>query len=392
MKNSKSTTTTIGIVLPYLKSRGTEKQALRLAKGFQKQGFKVILFNIQGWGYFFKAFQNAGIEVVNVGPSTHEGERRVSKFRLFKLAYLAKKHGCNFLLSKAGASHQICARAARLARIPSAVVFSSRILKYRPGKSKSPLRKKIALFRFLWKFGFPSRFVTVSTEGAENLVSNFPALSDRVVAIRSGVDADEIRKKSSDTKEIKKKNRFRLCYAGSIRLKTKGLGILVDVLDTLVHEKEQLDIELLLVGSGDDEAELRRRVKQRGLEHNVTYAGEQENPYPFMKSADLFILPSRKEGMPGVLLEAMALGVCSISTDCLTGPKEIIENGKNGILVPVDDKSMLVAEILRLKENPELRRKLAENGRRTIQTKFSAQRMVGVYIKMIREILAKKEL
>jgi len=137
--------------------------------------------------------------------------------------------------------------------------------------------------------------------------------------------------------------------------------------------------------------ELRKRVEQRGLENNVIYAGEQKNPYPFIKSADLFILPSRREGFPNALLEAMALGVCSISTDCPTGPKEIIENNKNGILVPVGSKTRLVDEILRLKKNPELRRKLAASGKRTIQAKFTYHKMIEEYTNLIRKVLVEKK-
>lgn len=392
MKQNKTKETTVGIVLPFINWRGTEKQALRLGEGFIKNGFKVILFNVQGWGKS-EPFHRTGIKVVNVGHPLHNlneaGKEYPSGVRVFRLAYLAWKYKCDLLLCRAGMAKKICGWAAKLAGIPAVVVFSS-VVRRREIEKRSPLQRKLDLFRFLADIGFADYFVTVSSVGGDNLRFSFPSLADRVFAINNGIDLNELDVKSPIPVGIAKTNRFRLCYTGTVELKRKGLDTLIDSLDILVHTKKQTEIELLIVGSGPDDEEFRDLVAQKGIEDNVLYAGEQENPYSFMKSADLFILPSRKEGMPNALLEAMALGVCSIATDCPTGPKEIIENGKNGILVPVDGKDQLVDAILKLKKDPELRKKLAAEGMRTVQTKFSYQRMVEGYVKLIRKVVSKK--
>jgi len=286
-------TTTIGIVLPFLLSRGTEKQALKLGRGLKEKGFEVILFNIQGWGELSVDFRKVGIKVVNVGRSyrkvDREGNPRPSKLRLFRLAYLARKYKCNLLLSRAFVTNQICGLAAYLARIPSVVVFSGPVPRW---SKKNAWRKKLSLLRFLAGTGFADYFVTVSSEGGDNLRSSFPNLAKQVVNIHNGIDQNELDINLPLPTDLVEKKGFRLCYTGSIDFERKGLDILIDVLYELVHRRDQADIELLLVGSGHDEKELRKRVEQKGLENNVIYAGEQKNPYPFMKSADLFMLPA----------------------------------------------------------------------------------------------------
>jgi len=387
MENNQTKTATIGIVLPHLNFRGTEKQSLNICKGLQEQGFKVVLFNIQGWGYFSEVLIESGVEVVNVGPPIHEGKKGASKIRLFKLAYLAKKYKCNCLLCRGATASQVCAFAAKISRIPSIIVFSNRIKKPNLNIKKSSFRKKVKLLRFLLKRGFANYYVTVSLEGTDNLLSTFPSLSGRVFPIQNGVNIDDIYKKLASSPKIKKPDRFRLCFAGSLELKRKGLDTLIDAMHDLVNKKNKTDIELLLIGSGGDEAALKKRVEEKGLEKSVVFAGEQKNPYYLVKSSDLFILPSRHEGFPNALLEAMALGVCSIAFDCQTGPKEIITNNKNGILLSSNTTEELADSVIRLKKDTNLRKRLALKGKQTIQEKFTYQKMMSGYIKLLKKVL-----
>lgn len=105
--------------------------------------------------------------------------------------------------------------------------------------------------------------------------------------------------------------------------------------------------KLLILGEGPDRAMLETLVKELGLEQEVSLYGFVENPYVFMKRAKAFILSSRWEGLPTVLIEALFCGVPTIATDCPSGPREILAGGKYGKLIPVQDEAAL-AEALEL--------------------------------------------
>jgi glycosyltransferase involved in cell wall biosynthesis len=94
--------------------------------------------------------------------------------------------------------------------------------------------------------------------------------------------------------------------------------------------------------------EIEGEAARLGISDRVTFTGHVENPYPFMRQADLFVLSSAWEGFGNVLVEAMATGTPVISTDCPHGPREILEDGKWGVLVPPADPDALAAAMLQV--------------------------------------------
>lgn len=121
---------------------------------------------------------------------------------------------------------------------------------------------------------------------------------------------------------------------------------------------------LLIFGEGEKRSELEALVKELGLEGRVLLPGLREDVARDIESAKLFVLPSDYEGMPNALLEAMALGLACISSDCpCGGPKELIEDGVSGLLFPVGDREALSACLRRLLEDDETRRALARAAR-----------------------------
>ncbi len=94
---------------------------------------------------------------------------------------------------------------------------------------------------------------------------------------------------------------------------------------------------LLILGSGKEKFSLEQLISELGLENDVAMPGFVKNPYNYMKQATVFVLSSAWEGLPNVLIEAMALGTPVVATNCPSGPEEILANGKYGNLVPVGD-------------------------------------------------------
>ncbi len=120
---------------------------------------------------------------------------------------------------------------------------------------------------------------------------------------------------------------------------------------------------LLILGDGPDRPKLEALIRELSLEADVGLPGFVENPYPYMARASVFVLSSRWEGLPTVLLEALACGVPVISTDCPSGPREILAGGKYGLLVPTQDVAAL-AEAMRIALRGSLPRPPTESCRR----------------------------
>jgi glycosyltransferase involved in cell wall biosynthesis len=119
---------------------------------------------------------------------------------------------------------------------------------------------------------------------------------------------------------------------------------------------------LLILGEGPERDALKTMVRELGLEEDVSLPGYVENPLAYMSRASLFVLSSRWEGLPTVLIEALYCGVPVISTDCPSGPREILADGQHGSLIPVQDVSAL-AEAINLGLNGQIPRPSRESWR-----------------------------
>jgi glycosyltransferase involved in cell wall biosynthesis len=109
--------------------------------------------------------------------------------------------------------------------------------------------------------------------------------------------------------------------------------------------RQTRQVRLLILGEGEDRPALEALVNHLGLRNDVKLPGFVANPYPYMTHAALFVLSSRWEGLPGVLIEALYCGSPLVSTDCPSGPREILANGLYGKLVPVGNVDAMAQAI-----------------------------------------------
>ena len=109
---------------------------------------------------------------------------------------------------------------------------------------------------------------------------------------------------------------------------------------------------LVLLGSGRQRESLRQLTRDLGVADSVWLAGHVSNPYAYVGKADVFALSSRWEGSPNVLTEALALGLAAVATDCPSGPREILQGGRLGRLVPMDDEDALASALVAEIEDP----------------------------------------
>ncbi|MBI1649860.1 glycosyltransferase family 4 protein [Hyphomicrobium sulfonivorans] len=142
--------------------------------------------------------------------------------------------------------------------------------------------------------------------------------------------------------------------------------------------KKHPDWILAITGEGNDRESLERMVVDRGLGERVVLPGRAGNLADWFMAAHAFVLTSRHEGFPNVLVEALAHGCPAVSVDCDTGPRDIIRHEENGLLVSQDDPEALVAALDRIMSDDSLRGKMAANAPE-VKTTFSPERISAMW-------------
>lgn len=159
----------------------------------------------------------------------------------------------------------------------------------------------------------------------------------------------------------------------------KGIDVLLQAW-RLVQEKEgqTASARLLIVGSGTLRTQLERLVHALGIQESVTFAGEQSDVPAHLRQGDIAVLPSRWEGMPNALLEAMACGLPCIATR-ISGSEDIIQHGVNGLLVESENYEALAHALLLLLHDPVLAEGYGRNGRKTIEQHYALEHITDTY-------------
>lgn len=217
--------------------------------------------------------------------------------------------------------------------------------------------------------------VALSKGVKDDLVTNFKISKNKISVIYNPVEVEFIKKKSAEPIEELKH---------SIDVKRIiTVGRLVEQKDypTLFHAIKKLknqNIQLLILGKGVLEDKLKKMCQELGVQDKVLFLGFQNNPYKYISQSDLFVLPSKWEGFGHVLVEAMASGTPVISSNCNSGPFEIIEDNKYGVLFPVGDYMTLAKKIEEMLDDDNLRDQYVIKGYTRAES-FSAQKIVKEY-------------
>lgn len=143
--------------------------------------------------------------------------------------------------------------------------------------------------------------------------------------------------------------------------------------------KKHPEYKLVIYGEGSLRPYLEDLINKLNMQSNVFLPGNTENAVLEVAKSQVFLLTSRFEGMPNALMEAMACGVPSISTDCDMGPAELIENGVNGYLVPVDDVDAITQKLELLIDDESLRKQISNNSRKIVE-EHSVQKIYREYL------------
>ena len=171
-----------------------------------------------------------------------------------------------------------------------------------------------------------------------------------VVVVPNALPHDTVRRHSSLPAPV--------AVAAGALIRRKGFDLLIDAWRPVAAARP--DWRLRIYGTGEERASLQSRIERAGLTGVVSLEGFNRDMAARFDEASLFVLSSRREGMPMVLLEAMAAGLPVVAFDCPTGAAELLDGGRSGVLVPVGDSAALADGILRVITDPAEQRRLAD--------------------------------
>ena len=234
---------------------------------------------------------------------------------------------------------------------------------------------------------FVYKIVGVSEPTSRDLIKYEKISPKKVMTIMNGIDGSKF---LIDIDKERKKKELGISNGGPIiglgvRLsKQKGITYLLQAMPEII--KAYPDITLVIAGEGDYEDRLRREARDREIDKNVVFIGPRLDMPEVLKLFDLYVLPSLWEGLPIVLLEAMAAGCPVVATD-VGGNYMAIQRGENGSLIEPKNPALLASEVIRVLGNEELKTNYARKGMELFVNNFSAEVMTKHYQRLyLREL------
>ena len=293
------------------------------------------------------------------------------------LANYLRKHRPLALLSGKTHTNLVAIWARRLAAVDTRVVISERTnLSKESGTSP----------RWRWRYVQPlvervyplADEITSVSDGVSDDLSAFARLPrHRVLTIYNPVvrpELYEMARQKPDHPWLEPGSPPVVLAVGRLT-EQKQFPVLLDAFDRVRRGR---DVRLLILGEGKERPALQARVEALDLGEHVEMPGFVDNPYAYMTHASLFVLSSAWEGLPGALIEALACGCPVVSTDCPDGPREILESGRYGPLVPVGNREALAQAMERVLGDPPDRAMLKRRG-----TDFAATTAIDRYLEVL---------
>ena len=216
-------------------------------------------------------------------------------------------------------------------------------------------------FYWLYKILFKNidRIIVQTDESRTWLHNYFPTIKVNVIPNPTMYPIPFQNEQSIDPNSLLQIDRKIILASGRMH-KYKQFDLLINAYSSISHK--YLDWDLVILGDGEERVDLLQQSLNLGLEKRVHLPGSVGNVSVWYQRADLFVLSSSVEGFPNVLLEAMTYGLPCISFDCDTGPRDMIENGINGILIdPADKEFGITRALIRLIDDENYRKEISTN-------------------------------
>jgi len=292
----------------------------------------------------------------------------------FKFSFSLKRIKPDLIISVGGGTHSnaffVLIAKLFLSKVPSIIINH--------GNPEQFLKKQNFILRYLTKLAYQKadKVISVSREVMENIKENFNLKDNQCTFIYNGLELENILRKSQEKVSHPwfKEDIPIILSVGRLDAFSKDFPTLLKSFALVLKERPA---RLVIIGDGPQKRELESLSKKLSI---------SRNPYKFMSKSEVFVLSSKFEAFPLVLVEAMICGVPVISSNCDFGPREILENGKYGILVPVGDAEKMAEAIIKVLTEGKFSQKLIEKSKKKAK-EFSIEKSVAEYEKTFSELL-----
>ncbi len=364
---------------------GTQRQRSILSGELcKKYDFTMALFqNIQ----LFKFYG----EIIDIKAPTSENPlisiKNLIK-RILSIRKIVHDNQIDVILSSSVIANMVCLLTKKLFRIdtPLVITFNNSL------KEKADdmgIKGTVSLFANRHLANYADKIVSVSKVLSEE-ISRMGFPREKAITIYNGLAINEMLEKTKEPIEEEYKRFFKKAVPVIISVgrltRQKNYSSLIEAFSML---RQRHNARLVLVGSGDEIDILKNQCRTLGISDDVLFTGWHKNPYKFLNRSNVFVLSSLWEGFPNVLIEAMALGLPVISTNCPTGPDEIITNDNNGILIPINDNVALYEALKRIISNRKLAHDISVNGKKRAND-FSIQSIAKEWDRLFHELINKR--
>ena len=357
------------IFMPSFGKGGAERAALRLIQGLVAKNIKVNLVLATTYGDLRKELPGT----VNIIDLNYK--RTI--YSIFALIRYLRKKKPDKVLSHIQRANRILLFAKLLARVKTKIYIVEHTTISQAIQSYSFVEKIIVKIAHRFLYNRAEKIIHVSKEAALDLEQHLHCEKNKIEVIYNPIVPDNLLLKNNgiapphpwfNEKIPVILSVGRLYYA-------KGYDVLINAFKIV---QNTLDARLLILGNGNLRSQYQNQINNLELQNKVQLAGFVSNVSDYMKYASLFVLSSRWEALPTVLIEALACGLPVISTNCKSGPSEILGYGKYGILVPVDDDESLARGIIETLNNPTDKHLLISRAK-----DFSIEKSVEKYIEVL---------
>lgn len=360
----------VTLFLPSLNGGGAERAMVNLAKGLSKFGFHVDLVLVKATGPYLAQVPQS-VRVFDLKS------KRVLK-SLFPLVNYLRKERPKVVISALNHVNVITILAKQITGVDTRLIITEHSTLSVSQKHAQNKRSKFIPVFMRYLYPLADQVVAVSKGVAKDLACQIRLPIDKIKVIYNPIIDDQLLEKSWQKIE----HPWFVDKRAPIILSVGRLTVAKDyptLIKAFAQVRKQIPAKLVILGEGEERSELEKLVNSLGLYEDVWMPGFVENPYAYMRNANVFVLSSKWEGFGNVIVEALACDCPVIATDCPSGPKEILENGKYGTLVPVGDDKILAEKIKETLQS----KKIQTNNKIKVYQLFSIETVANQYLSLI---------